>query len=175
MYCLSYQRLAKPSALRYQAPCNPDYDKRDFLMRKAAGHHEIGGRAAAIASSSDRSFGLVFAGVFSIVATYNWWYDGVAWPLHLGIAIVFLAIALLRPNILSPLNRLWSRLGLLIGMIVSPIVLGFLFILVVTPVGLMMRLTGKDPLRLRHESGVGSYWIVRHPPGPSGDSMGDQF
>ena len=73
------------------------------------------------------------------------------------------------------LIRLWTRFGLLIGMMVSPIVLGLLFILVVTPVGLMMRLTGKDPLRLRRESGVGSYWIVRHPPGPPGDSMGDQF
>jgi Saxitoxin biosynthesis operon protein SxtJ len=106
---------------------------------------------------------------------YNWWYGGVVWPLHLGVAIVFLAIALLRPNALSPLNRLWTRFGLLIGMIVSPIVLGLLFVLVVTPVGLLMRLTGKDPLRLRRESGVGSYWIVRNPPGPPGDSMGDQF
>jgi len=145
------------------------------LMRRSANHHEFGGRSAPTESSSDRSFGLVFAGVFAIVATYNWWYGGAAWPLHLGIAIVFLSIALLRPNVLRPLNRLWTRLGLLIGMIVSPIVLGLLFILVVTPVGLMMRLTGKDPLRLRRESGLGSYWIVRHPPGPPGDSMGDQF
>ena len=144
-------------------------------MRRAADHHEFGRRAALPDPSSDRLFGLVFAGVFVIVAIYNWWYGGALWPLYLGIALLFVASALLRPNVLSPLNRLWTRFGLLIGMMVSPIVLGLLFILVVTPVGLMMRLTGKDPLRLRRESGVGSYWIVQHPPGPPGDSMGDQF
>ena len=92
-----------------------------------------------------------------------------------GIGSVFLAVALLRPNVLSPLNRLWIKLGVLMAIIMSPIVLGLLFFLVVTPVGLLMRATGKDPLRLRQDPRVGSYWIVRHPPGPPGESMGDQF
>jgi hypothetical protein len=144
-------------------------------MGRPANHHEKGGRAAPITSSSDRSFGLVFAGFFGILVGYNWWHSGATWPLYLGIAVVFLALALLWPKVLSPLNHLWTRLGLLMGKIVSPIVLGLLFFVVVTPVGVLMRLSGKDPLRLRHDSGLGSYWIVRHPPGPLGDSMGDQF
>ena len=68
---------------------------------------------------------------------------------------MFLAVALLRPNVLSPLNRLWIKLGVLMAIIMSPIVLGLLFFLVVTPVGLLMRATGKDPLRLRQDPRVG--------------------
>ena len=144
-------------------------------MERRADHHEFGGHAAPAETSSDRSFGLVFAGVFALLAAYNWWHARAAWPLYLAVAFAFLALALLRPNVLSPLNRVWTKLGLVLGMIVSPIVLGLLFFLVVTPVGLLMRLMGKDPLRLRRDSGAGSYWIVREPPGPPGDSMGEQF
>ena len=144
-------------------------------MRGELDHHEFGGRTESLSSSSDRSFGLVMATFFALVASYNWWHEGAAWPLHLAIASIFVAAAFLRPNFLGPLNRLWTKLGFLLGKIVSPIVLGLLFFLVVTPVGLMMRLTGKDPMRLRQDSRAGSYWIVRCPPGPSGDSMGDQF
>jgi hypothetical protein len=144
-------------------------------MTRRADHHEFGGHAAPAESSSDRSFGLVFAAFFGILAGYNAWHQGAVWPLHLGIAIAFLALAVVRPNILRPLNRLWTGLGQVLGMIVSPLILGLLFFLVVTPVGLLMRFTGKDPLRLRRDSGAGSYWIVRQPPGPPGDSMGEQF
>jgi len=144
-------------------------------MSPRADHHELRGRAAPTESSSDRSFGLVFAGFFVILAAYNWWHQGRWWPAQIVIATAFLAVALLRPNILAPLNRMWTKLGLLMAMVVSPIVLGLLFFVVVIPVGLLMRLSGKDPLRLRDGSGAGSYWIVRQPPGPAGDTMGDQF
>jgi hypothetical protein len=144
-------------------------------MRRAADHHEFGARAASVETSSDRSFGLVFAAVFAILAAYNGWHGGVIWPYCLAVAIGFLAVALIRPKSLALLNRLWTRLGLIMGMIVSPIILALMFFLVVTPVGVLMRLTGKDPLRLRPHSGTGSYWIVRDPPGPAGDSMGEQF
>jgi Saxitoxin biosynthesis operon protein SxtJ len=144
-------------------------------MRRAADHHEFGARAAPVETSSDRSFGLVFAAVFAVLAAHNAWHGGAVWPLYLAIGIGFLAVALMRPKSLALLNRLWTRLGLIIGMIVSPIVLALMFFLVVTPVGLLMRLTGKDPLRLQGDSGTDSYWIVRHPPGPPGDSMGEQF
>jgi len=144
-------------------------------MAPRADHHEFGAHATPVESSSDRSFGLVFAGFFAILAAYNGWRLGGRWPVYLAIAAVFLALALLRPQVLAPLNRLWAKLGQLLAMVVSPIVLGLMFFLVVTPVGLLMRLVGKDPLRLRRESGAGSYWIVRQPPGPPGDSMGEQF
>jgi len=144
-------------------------------MRRRADHHEFGGRVASTESSSDRSFGLVFAAFFAILAAYNWWHQRAIWPLYLAVAVAFLAVALLWPNALAPANRLWTKLGHILGMIVSPIVLSLMFFLVVTPTGLLMRLLGKDPLRLRRDSGAGSYWIVRRPPGPPGDSMGEQF
>ena len=144
-------------------------------MSPRADHHEWRGHAAATESSSDRSFGLVFAGFLIILGAYNWWHQGRWWPAPIAIAAAFLAIALLRPNVLAPLNRMWTKLGLLMTMVVSPILLGLLFLVVVTPVGLLMRLSGKDPLRLRDRSGAGSYWIVRQPPGPAGDTMVDQF
>jgi hypothetical protein len=144
-------------------------------MSPRADHHELRGHAAATESSSDRSFGLVVAGFFIILGAYNWWHQGRWWPASIAIAAAFLAIALLRPNVLAPLNRMWTKLGLLMAMVVSPILLGLLFLVVVTPVGLLMRLSGKDPLRLRDRSGAGSYWIVRQPPGPAGDTMVDQF
>jgi hypothetical protein len=138
-------------------------------------HHEFRPSSEAAAGSSDRSFGLVFAGFFALLTLHSWWRAGRAWPVELAIAAVFLAAALLRSNLLHWPNRAWSRLGLLLGAIVTPIVLALLFFLVVTPVGLLMRLTGKDPLRLRGPRQGDSYWIVREPPGPSGESMSEQF
>jgi hypothetical protein len=70
---------------------------------------------------------------------------------------------------------LWTRLGVLLGKVVSPIALGILFYAVLTPVALILRLTGQDPLRLRPDRGGDSYWITRKPPGPPPDSMGNQF
>ena len=140
-----------------------------------ADHHEFGAHAATTESSSDRSFGLVFAGFFALLAGYNWWHAGTRWPIYLGIAGVFLLAALVRPDVLSPLNRLWSKLGILLGKIVSPVVLGLIFFVVMTPLAALMRALGKDGLRLRSDSGAGSYWIVRQPPGPPGETMRDQF
>lgn len=144
-------------------------------MKRPEDHHEFGGRAATVETSSDRSFGLVFAGFFALLGGYGAWRGAALWPLWLAIAAVFLVLALLRPGVLSPLNYLWSKLGQLMGMVVSPIVLALMFFVVVTPVALLMRLFGKDPLRLRRDAGADSYWIAREPPGPPGDSMRDQF
>jgi hypothetical protein len=139
--------------------------------------HEDFTREGDVHGSSDRAFGLVMAVFFAIVAiipllhqshtSVRWW--------ALGVVAVFLALALLWPAALRPLNRLWLRLGLLISRIVSPIVLAMLFYATVTPVGLLMRAVGKDPLRLRRNAAVASYWIPREPPGPAPDSMKNQF
>ena len=100
-------------------------------------------------------------------AAVRWW--------ALGIGVVFLTLAFLWTAPLAPLNRLWSKLGLLLFHIVSPVVLGLLFYLTVTPVGFLLRLFGKDPLRLRRDSAAKSYWILREPPGPAPKSMKHQF
>ena len=87
----------------------------------------------------------------------------------------FLLVALGFPSILAPLNRLWLRFGLLLHRIVSPLVLGIMFFLVITPMGLLMRAFGKDLLRLKFDRAAASYWIERTPPGPPPESMADQF
>jgi hypothetical protein len=132
---------------------------------------------------SDRSFGLVFAGVFALIGV---------WPaLHLGwsprlnpsalrlwslaIAVVFLAMALLYPSLLHGLNRIWLAFGEALGKIMSPVVMGLLFVVTVVPTGLMMRLAGRDQLRLKIDRETKSYWIIRDPPGPGRDSMSNQF
>jgi hypothetical protein len=79
-----------------------------------------------------------------------------------------------RP-VLAPLNRLWLKFGLLLHKVVSPIVLGVMFFLVITPIGLTMRAFGKNPLRLKLDKQSGSYWIERVPPGPAPESLKDQF
>ena len=125
--------------------------------------------------SSDRAFGLVFAVFFAIVALLPLWGRGEvrAWALLISTAFALFAVAV--PHILAPLNRGWMAFGNLLHHIVSPIALGILYYGVVTPTGLLMRLAGKDPLRLRFEPAARSYWIERQPPGPSADSLKDQF
>ncbi len=143
--------------------------------RKGHGHHEDLGRSQEIKTSSDRAFGLVFTVVFVIIAAWpllggeapRWW--------SAGIAGLFLAASFIRPAILAPLNRLWTRFGLLLHKIVNPIVMGVMFFGVVTPTGLIMRAFGKDPMRLRRDPAAASYWIEREPPGPAPDTMKQQF
>ena len=95
------------------------------------------------------------------------------WASIPGIAL--LAAALLRPSLLAPLYRVWFQFGLLLHRIISPVVLGIMFFIVITPIGILMRTFGKDPLHLRHRSEVTSYWIPRIPPGPPPDTLRDQF
>lgn len=126
-------------------------------------------------SASNRSFGLVFTIVFAVVGL---------WPLldsqpprlwALIIAGVFLLFAVAIPVLLAPLNRAWARLAELLQRIVSPIVLGFLFFVVVMPIGLLMRLLGRDLLRLKMDPEAETYWIPRSPPGPPPATMNKQF
>jgi hypothetical protein len=137
--------------------------------------HEDLKREHGVKAGSERSFGFVFAGFFLIVALAPL-FAGAAlrvWPL--AAAAAFLGIALLRPALLAPLNRVWLKFGSYLHKVVSPIVLGVLFFLVVAPTGLLMRVLGKDPLRLRLDRASRSYWIERSPPGPAPDTMRNQF
>lgn len=140
-------------------------------------HHELGAGAGheQTQGGSDRSFGFVFAAVFTLIGLYNLWHWGRGWPWLFAGAACFLAVALLWPALLAPLNRLWTRFGLLLAAIVNPIVLGILFFLVFTPMALVARLVGKEFLALKRQPEAKSYWIVRDPPGPTPASMKDQF
>lgn len=129
----------------------------------------------AVKGSSDRSFGIVFAAVFAIIGMWPLLAgNGVRWW-SLALAVAFLAVAFVRPRLLAPLNRLWLRFGLLLNRIVSPLVMGLLFYVVITPLAFAMRATGKDPLRLKYDPEVGSYWIQRTPPGPSPETIKNQY
>ncbi len=125
--------------------------------------------------SSDRSFGLVFAGVCALLGSLRLVQGRPSAWLWFVPALGFGLAALLVPAWLAPLNRLWTRFGLLLGRVTQPIVLGLLFFVVVTPIGLVMRLSGNDPLRLKWRHDETSYWLRREPPGPAPDSMRRQF
>jgi hypothetical protein len=124
---------------------------------------------------SNRSFGAVFFTFFSLVAAYLWWKDWSGYGWAAGIAVVFGATALLRPSLLTPFNRLWMRFAELLHRIVTPLVLGFMFFVVLTPVGMVMRFARRDALRLRLDPSSQSYWVERQPPGPPAESLRDQF
>ena len=109
--------------------------------------------------SSNRSFGLVFFVVFLIVAL---------WPLKSGedlrlwsltLSIIFLILGVLNSKLLIPLNKLWFKFGMFLGAIISPIIMGIVFFSVVTPIGVVMRLMGKDLLKLKGKKNT--YWIDR--------------
>lgn len=137
--------------------------------------HESFSRHEEVKGSSNRTLGLVFAAVFLIIAVFPLLFGGPIRWWSLAVAAAFAVVAFVLPGVLTPLNRAWTRFGLLLHKIVSPIVLGFLFYIVVTPLGLLMRLLGKDPLRLRWDRQSATYWIERTPPGPKPETLSDQF
>ena len=139
------------------------------------GSHEHLGRKEALQASSDRGFGYVFAGFSVLVAALSLYQGGTHWPYWLAAAVVFALAAFLRPGLLAPLNRMWTKLGLILFAVVSPVVLAIVYYACITPIGWLMRLTGKDPLRLRFEPESESYWVSRQPPGPTPDSFMNQF
>lgn len=137
--------------------------------------HEDLSRAQTVKTSSDRFFGLTFFVVFLIIALLPLLSRGAVRPVALGIALAFLAVSLAAPAWLAPLNRLWLKIGELLHRITSPIILGVMFFGVITPIGFLMRLAGKDLLRMKFDSHCTSYWIRREPPGPEKTSLKRQF
>jgi hypothetical protein len=117
-----------------------------MLRDRYFGSHEFQPREEVIKTSSNRSFGLVCAAFFALIAALGLW-----------------------------LNWGWTKFGLLLHRIVSPVILAFLFYGCIAPIGFLMRLSGKDPLRRRYEPYAASYWIKRTPPGPQPETFKDQF
>ena len=137
--------------------------------------HEDFAREEEAKASSERTFGLVFAAVFLIIGLWPLLHREAVRLWSLGIAVAFLVLAFVAPRTLVPLNRLWMKLGLLLHAIVNPVIMAFLFFTTVTPIALIMRLSGKDPLRLKLDPAARTYWIDRTPPGPAPDTMPRQF
>jgi hypothetical protein len=145
------------------------------MNKRAQSSHEAFERDEQIVAGSDRSFGLVMAGAFAVVSALNAWHAGRIWPWTAGLAAAFLITTLLKPAVLNPLNRLWLKFGLLLHRIVNPVIMALLFYGTVLPTGLVLRAMGRDLLRLKREPDATSYWIARAPPGPSPETMKDQF
>jgi len=116
---------------------------------------------ASVKISSNRSFGLLFFIVFLAISL---------WPLKSQedlrlwafiLALIFFVLGILNSKFLTPLNKLWMKFGIFLGSIISPFVMGVVFFMVVTPVGLIMRFLGKDLLRIKKSKFVSTYWVSR--------------
>jgi hypothetical protein len=137
--------------------------------------HETLHRDEAVEGPSDRRFGLTIGAVLAVIAVVRLVFGHSHWTWWLGAGLAFALFGLVWPGALHPLNRAWLLLGLMLHKIVNPIVMALLFFSTITPVGFLMRLCGKDPMRLRRDKAVASYWIAREPPGPPAESMRNQF
>ena len=113
--------------------------------------------------SSNRSFGIVFFVVFFLIALYPLIHNEEIRIWSLIISLIFLILGLINSRILTPLNKLWFKFGILLGKIVSPVIMGIIFFLVVTPIGFIMRILGKDVLNLKFNANK-SYWIEKTGP-----------
>ena len=109
---------------------------------------------------SNRSFGIVFFVVFLLIGSYPFLKGGDFKIIPILISIIFFILGVINSKILTPLNKFWFKFGLLLGQIISPIVMGVIFFLVVTPIGYLMRLLGKDVLRLK-KTNDSSYWVKK--------------
>ena len=139
-------------------------------------HHDHLRTDDQVVQGSEKAFGIVFACVFAIIGLFPYFFgDGSLYLWSLIVAAIFILVAFIRPSLLKPLNIVWFKFGLLLHSIVNPIIMGIMFFGVVTPIALLFKLTGKDPLKLRFDKSSTSYWVHRDPPGPEPESMRRQF
>ena len=110
--------------------------------------------------SSNRSFGIVFFLIFLLIAIYPLIYNNEIRIWSLIISLSFLILGIMNSKILLPLNKIWFKFGILLGLIFSPVIMGFIFFLVVTPIGILMRVLRKDLLNLKF-SNLETYWIEK--------------
>jgi hypothetical protein len=144
--------------------------------------HEDFSRKEAVKGSSDRGFGLTVGGILLAIALVRsglelWggaapgWFEGTL----AAIGALLVIFGLLAPARLAPLNRAWTGLGLVLFKVVNPVVLGLIYLSTIVPIGLLLRLRGRDLLSLKLDRQAASYWVVREPPGPAPATMSRQF
>ena len=124
---------------------------------------------------SNKKFGFFFSGVFVVIGAYFYMENSLAATYSFFTSgLLFLVVTLVRADVLLPLNKLWMRFGLLLGMIVSPIVLGVIFFGLFTPISILMRLFGRDELRLKFKQET-THWILRDSSTAQTDKFKHQF
>jgi predicted membrane metal-binding protein len=144
-------------------------------MSELDGVHERISRDDTVEGSSNRAFGLTFAVVFVLVASWpllrgrpiRWW--------ALTLSVLFLVSAIVVPHTLEVLNRAWLALSRLLHRVATPVIMALLFVTTVIPIALVLRALGKDSLRLERDPAATTYWIDRRPPGPAPETMARQF
>ena len=114
-----------------------------------------------IKMSSNRSFALVFFFVFLIMGLWPLMREELPRIWLLIISIIFLVLGIINSKLLTPLNKIWFKIGIFLGNLVAPIIMGIIFFIVVTPIGLIMKLIGKDLLQKKYDKKKKSYWIKR--------------
>jgi hypothetical protein len=131
-----------------------------------------------IETPSDRNFGFTVGGILALIEGWRFYSNNsvdLFGTILLGISIPLIVFALIYPSVLAPLNRAWMKLGLLMYKIVNPIIMFLIYLITIIPIGLILKLMGKDPLRLKLDKDRPSYWIKREPTGPTPESMKNQF
>ena len=144
--------------------------------------HEDFSRKEEVKGSSDRGFGLTVGGILLAIAAVRaglhlWdgtdpgWIEGTL----AAVGLVLVVVGLVAPARLALLNRAWTGLGLILFKVVNPVVLGLIYLTTIVPIGLIMRLLGRDLLSMKWDRQATSYWVLREPPGPAPETMVNQF
>jgi hypothetical protein len=140
--------------------------------------HEDYRRPETVKGSSDRGFGLTVGGILLLIAAVRVWRHGGYGAIELvlgAVGLCLIVLALVRAQTLSGLNRAWTRLGLVLFKVVNPVVLALIYLITIVPIGLLLRASGHDPLRLKRDPSASTYWVKREPPGPAPETMINQF
>ena len=137
--------------------------------------HETVIRNEDIEPGSDRSFGLIVGGILGAIGLYQFFTESALYLWFLCPGVLLVLSGLVWPALLHPLNIAWMKLGLLLGRIVTPVVMFLVYAISVVPIGLLLRMFGKDLLSLKQGKEKQSYWVERTPPGPPPESLKDQF
>jgi hypothetical protein len=127
------------------------------------------------AQGSDRNFGLVVGGILCAIGLYPLLIGSGIRLMILVPGVLLVVFGVVAPKLLHPLNVAWTALGELLSRIFTPLVMAALYVTVIVPMGLVLRLSGKDLLSLKRRAQGSSYWIERAPPGPPPESLKDQF
>ena len=128
-----------------------------------------------VAGPSDRNFGFTMAAVSALIGGFGLYKGSSNAPLWLCISAIFAGLTLWRPQLLNVANRTWLKLGLLMYRVVNPVIMAVLFFGAMMPIGLLMRLFGKDFLKLERDRSLPTYWLPRADPRPPSESMRQQF
>ena len=124
---------------------------------------------------SDRNFGLVFAAFFLIITCLKYYSSGSVSYIFIGLMVICIILAIFTPSVLRPFNTVWLKFGLLLNKIMSPIIMSIVFFLVVTPIGICMRVLGKRPLNIGSGPKQNTYWLPYTSDNDEHDSMNNQF